>query len=227
MSEKHNHKFLFLKFLVVYTTKRTLQKPFWAKAYCTCLRPKKLKIKLLENFMKKLLMLLCTSLLCLNISALFAQSNVNDTQAAIVNSLLIQQMMQMQQQNMQNMQQQNQQNMQQPKEEKDKKKAIETEDDLLAAGYKRFRIDEDAEDYIVFKNSKNIEYEIDVWAVNNRNRLSYYGTILVAGQKGYKGNPLDDDLDNYRSLWFKVKNDDNAIIKNLGERFSDQRFEIK
>lgn len=199
MSEKHNHKFLFLK----------------------------LKIKLLENFMKKLLMLLCTSLLCLNISALFAQSNANDTQAAIVNSLLIQQMMQMQQQNMQNMQQQNQQNMQQPKEEKDKKKAIETEDDLLAAGYKRFRIDEDAEDYIVFKNSKNIEYEIDVWAVNNRNRLSYYGTILVAGQKGYKGNPLDDDLDNYRSLWFKVKNDDNAIIKNLGERFSDQHFEIK
>lgn len=208
MSEKHNHKFLFLKFLVVYTTK-------------------KIKIKLLENFMKKLLMLLCTSLLCLNISALFAQSNANDTQAAIVNSLLIQQMMQMQQQNMQNMQQQNQQNMQQPKEEKDKKKAIETEDDLLAAGYKRFRIDEDAEDYIVFKNSKNIEYEIDVWAVNNRNRLSYYGTILVAGQKGYKGNPLDDDLDNYRSLWFKVKNDDNAIIKNLGERFSDQHFEIK
>lgn len=61
--------------------------------------------------MKKLLMLLCTSLLCLNISALFAQSNVNDTQAAIVNSLLIQQMMQMQQQNMQ-----------QPKEEKDKRK---------------------------------------------------------------------------------------------------------
>ena len=199
--------------------------------------------------MNKLLMFLCTSLLCLNISALFAQSNVNDTQAAIVNSLLIQQMMQMQQQNMQNMQQQNQQNMQniqqpnqqnmqnmqqqnqqnmqQPKEEKDKKKAIETEDDLLAAGYKRFRIDEDAEDYIVFKNSKNIEYEIDVWAVNNRNRLSYYGTILVAGQKGYKGNPLDDDLDNYRSLWFKVKNDDNAIIKNLGERFSDQHFEIK
>lgn len=177
--------------------------------------------------MKKLLMLLCTSLLCLNISALFAQSNANDTQAAIVNSLLIQQMMQMQQQNMQNMQQQNQQNMQQPKEEKDKKKAIETEDDLLAAGYKRFRIDEDAEDYIVFQNSKNIEYEIDVWAVNNRNRLSYYGTILVAGQKGYKGNPLDDDLDNYRSLWFKVKNDDNAIIKNLGERFSDQHFEIK
>ena len=188
--------------------------------------------------MKKLLMLLCTSLLCLNISALFAQSNANDTQAAIINSLLIQQMMQMQQQNMQNMQQQNQQNMQnmqqqnqqnmqQPKEEKDKKKAIETEDDLLAAGYKRFRIDEDAEDYIVFKNSKNIEYEIDVWAVNNRNRLSYYGTILVAEQKGYKGNPLDDDLDNYRSLWFKVKNDDNAIIKNLGERFSDQRFEIK
>lgn len=185
--------------------------------------------------MKKLSMFLCTSLLCLNISALFAQSNVNDTQAAIVNSLLIQQMMQMQQQNMQNMQQQNQQNMQniqqpnqqnmqQPKEEK---KAIETEDDLLAAGYKRFRIDEDAEDYIVFKNSKNIEYEIDVWAVNNRNRLSYYGTILVAGQKGYKGNPLDDDLDNYRSLWFKVKNDDNAIIKNLGERFSDQHFEIK
>ena len=57
-------------------------------------------------------MFLCTSLLCLNISALFAQSNVNDTQAAIVNSLLIQQMMQMQQQNMQNMQQQNQQNMQ-------------------------------------------------------------------------------------------------------------------
>ena len=48
-----------------------------------------------------------------------------------------------------------------------------------------------------------------------------------AGQKGYKGNPLDDDLDNYRSLWFKVKNDDNAIIKNLGERFSDQHFEIK
>ena len=208
MSEKHNHKFLFLKFLVVYTTK-------------------KIKIKLLENFMKKLLMLLCTSLLCLNISALFAQSNANDTQAAIVNSLLIQQMMQMQQQNMQNMQQQNQQNMQQPKEEKDKKKAIETEDDLLAADYKRFRIDEDAEDYIVFKNSKNIEYEIDVWAVNNRNRLSYYGTILVAGQKGYKGNPLDDDLDNYRSLWFKVKNDDNAIIKILGERFSDQHFEIK
>ena len=100
--------------------------------------------------MKKLLMFLCTSLLCLNISTLFAQSNVNDTQAAIVNSLLIQQMMQMQQQNMQNMQQQNQQNMQniqqpnqqnmqnmqqqnqqnmqQPKEEK---KAIETEDDLL------------------------------------------------------------------------------------------------
>lgn len=227
MSEKHNHKFLFLKFLVVYTTKRTCKSPFGRRLIALAFAQKKLKIKLLENFMKKLLMLLCTSLLCLNISALFAQSNVNDTQAAIVNSLLIQQMMQMQQQNMQNMQQQNQQNMQQPKEEKDKKKAIETEDDLLAAGYKRFRIDEDAEDYIVFKNSKNIEYEIDVWAVNNRNRLSYYGTILVAGQKGYKGNPLDDDLDNYRSLWFKVKNDDNAIIKNLGERFSDQHFEIK
>lgn len=167
--------------------------------------------------MKKFTSIIFTA--ALSLTALFAQSNANDTQAAIVNSLLIQQMMQMQQQN--------QQNQQQPKEEKDKKKAIETEDDLLAAGYKRFRIDEDAEDYIVFKNSKNIEYEIDVWAVNNRNHLSYYGTILVAGQKGYKGNPLDDDLDNYRSLWFKVKNDDNAIIKNLGERFSDQRFEIK
>ena len=175
--------------------------------------------------MKKFTSIIFTT--ALSLTALFAQSNANDTQAAIVNSLLIQQMMQMQQQNMQNMQQQNQQNQQQPKEEKDKKKAIETEDDLLAAGYKRFRIDEDAEDYIVFKNSKNIEYEIDVWAVNNRNHLSYYGTILVAGEKGYKGNPLDDDLDNYRSLWLKVKNDDNAIIKNLGERFSDQRFEIK
>lgn len=28
MSEKHNHKFLFLKFLVVYTTKRTCKSPF-------------------------------------------------------------------------------------------------------------------------------------------------------------------------------------------------------
>ena len=185
--------------------------------------------------MKKLKMIFVATALISVGSALFAQSNANDTQAAIVNSLLIQQLMQMQQQ-------QNQQQAQQPPAQAPaqapaaeaaqeqatvKKRAIETEDDLLENGYKRFKIAEDAEDNIVIKNKGNDEYEIEIWAVSSRNRLGYYGTILVTGKKGYKGNPLDGDLDNYKSVWLKITNDENAIIKNLGERFSDQYFEIQ
>lgn len=150
------------------------------------------------------------ALAALAAATLFAQSNANDTQAAIVNSLLIQQLMQMQQD-----------------PTAVKKSRIESEADLLDLGYKRFKFDEDAEDNIVIKNPKNAEYEIEVWAVNNRNLLSTYGTILVAGKKGYKGNPLDDDLDNYKAVWFKVLNDDKVVIKNLGEKWSDQYFEIQ
>ena len=150
--------------------------------------------------------------------ALFAQTNANDTQAAIVNALLIQQMMQQQQQ-------QNQQSQQQVTEQP-KKTTPESEEDLLAAGYKRFKIDEDAEDNLVFKSKAKLEYEIEVWAVNKANKVRYYGTVVVNGKKGYKGNPLDDDLDNYKAVWLKITNDENATIKSLGEKFSDQVFEI-
>ena len=93
-------------------------------------------------------------------------------------------------------------------------------------GYKRFRLGE-AEDNFVFKTKSDNEYEVDIWAVNKRGRLEYYGTVLVAGKKGYKGNPLDDDLDEYRCCWMKVLNDDDAIIKALGEKHDDQYFEIQ
>jgi len=148
----------------------------------------------------------------------FAETNANDTQAAIVNALLIQQMMQQQQQ-------QNQQAQQQVTEQP-KKTTPESEEDLLAAGYKRFKIDEDAEDNLVFKSKAKLEYEIEVWAVNKANKVRYYGTVVVNGKKGYKGNPLDDDLDNYKAVWLKITNDENATIKSLGEKFSDQVFEI-
>ena len=180
---------------------------------------------------KRVLSILGAALLS---TAVFAQSNANDTQAAIVNSLLIQQLMQMQQQ--QGQQQQNQQppvqqqtqvQQQVTEAEKPKKKEIETEDDLLDAGYKRFKISEDAEDNIVIKAKDNNDYEVEIWAVNNRNRLRYYGTLLVKGKKGYKGNPLDDDLDSYKAVWLKITNDDEAIIRNVGEKFSDQHFEIQ
>lgn len=164
--------------------------------------------------------LLCSMLLAGALT--FSETNANDTQAAIVNSLLIQQLMQMQQNN-QNAQ--NQQPVQTQEEAKPKK--IETESDLLEAGFKRFKIDEDAEDYIVFKNSKKTEYEVELWATNRRNKLSYYGTILVEGKKGYKGNPLDGDLEDYSAVWMKITNQENAIIKNLGEKHSDQYFEIQ
>ena len=144
----------------------------------------------------------------------FAQSNANDTQAAIVNSLLIQQLIN------------NQQNQKQENEPtKDKKKSIESEDDLLDLGFKRFKLG-DAEDYFVFKASGNTEYEVEIWAVSKRGRLRSYGTILVEGKKGYKGNPLDDDLDQYKSCFLKILNDEDAIIKNLGEKHNDQYFEI-
>lgn len=170
--------------------------------------------------MKKLLTLFTVFLLSFLI---FAETNAHDTQAAIVNSLLIQQMMN-------NMNQENQKNQNQSQdqnaEEKSKKKRINNEDDLLDMGYKRFRLG-DAEDYFVFKTSGHNEYEVDIWAVDKRGRLAYYGSILVGGKKGYKGNPLDHDLDEYRCCWLKVLNDENAIIKALGERHNDQYFEIQ
>lgn len=163
---------------------------------------------------------------------LFAQTNANDTQSAIVNSLLIQQLMQMQQnQNGQNNQQNqnnqiNQNNQQSAKVSNDENKPIETEDDLKAAGFARYRFDSDAEDYMVFKNDSSEDVEIEIWASDKRNRLKYYGTIFVDG-RGYKGNPLDKDLDEYRAVWMKVINSKNAVIRNLGEKHSDQYFEIQ
>ena len=169
--------------------------------------------------MKKLISIFIS--LCL-FTCFYAESNAHDTQAVIVNSLLIQQMM-----NNMNQQNQNQnQNSNQDNGEKSKKKRIEDEDDLMDLGYKRFRLGE-AEDNFVFKNSKNREFEIDLWAVGKRGNLSYYGSILVSGKRGYKGNPLDDDLDEYRCVWMKILNDDNAIIKALGEKHDDQYFEIQ
>ena len=41
MSEKHNHKFLFLKFLVVYTTKRTCKSPFGRRLIALAFAQKK------------------------------------------------------------------------------------------------------------------------------------------------------------------------------------------
>ena len=120
-------------------------------------------------------------------------------------------------------QQQNQKQENEPT--KDKKKSIESEDDLLDLGFKRFKLG-DAEDYFVFKASGNTEYEVEIWAVSKRGRLRSYGTILVEGKKGYKGNPLDDDLDQYKSCYLKILNDEDAIIKNLGEKHNDQYFEI-
>ena len=175
---------------------------------------------------------------------LFAQTNANDTQSAIVNSLLIQQLMQMQQnQNGQNNQQNqnnqinqnnqqnqnnqiNQNNQQNAKVSNDENKPIENEDDLKAAGFTRYRFDSDAEDYMVFKNDSSEDVEIEIWASDKRNRLKYYGTIFVNG-RGYKGNPLDKDLDEYRAVWMKVLNSKNAVIRNLGEKHSDQYFEIE
>lgn len=164
--------------------------------------------------MKKAIAILASAILGF---ASFAETNANDTQAAIVNALLIQQMMQQQQQ----------QQAQQQATEQPKKTVPESEEDLLAAGYKRFRIDEDAEDNIVIKTKSKLSYEVEVWAVNNSNRVRYYGTVVVNGKKGYKGNPLDEDLDDYKALWLKITNDDAASITNLGEKFSDQVFEIK
>ncbi|WP_022932941.1 hypothetical protein [Treponema bryantii] len=157
-------------------------------------------------------------LLILLSGLIFAQSNANDTQAAIVNSLLIQQLI-----NQQNAQQQ-QNNVQ---EEKKKSKRPSSEEDLLDLGYKRFKFDEDAEDNIVIQNNKSDEYEVDIYAVNKRNSLGYYGSVLVKGKSGYKGNPLDDDLDSYRCIYMKVLNDEDAFIKNLGEKHDDQYFEIQ
>lgn len=164
---------------------------------------------------------------------LFAQTNANDTQSAIVNSLLIQQLMQMQQnqQNQQSQQNQPAQNNLQSIQnsqylQADAEKKIETEDDLKAAGFSRYRFDDDAEDYMVFKNNSPEDVEIEIWAADKRNRLQYYGTIFVDGN-GYKGNPLDKDLDEYRAVWMKITNSKTAVIRNLGEKHSDQYFAVQ
>lgn len=149
----------------------------------------------------------------------FAQSNANDTQAAIVNSLLIQQLMN----NQNNQNNQNNSNA----DKKEKKVSIESEDDLRDAGFSRFKFDEDAEDNLVFKSKVGTESEIEIWAVSKRGKISYHGTIFIDVKKGYKGNPLDSDLDSYRAIWMKVLNDENAKIKALGEKHDDQYFEIQ
>lgn len=62
--------------------------------------------------------------------------------------------------------------------------------------------------------------------MDKKDRLGFYGTV-TAGAKGYKGNPLDKDLDKYETVWMKCISDDKAEITNLGEKSSDQLFEIK
>ena len=131
---------------------------------------------------------------------LFAQTNANDTQSAIVNSLLIQQLMQMQQNQQNQPAQNNLQSIQNSQYlQADAEKKIETEDDLKVAGFSRYRFDDDAEDYMVFKNNSPEDVEIEIWAADKRNRLQYYGTIFVDGN-GYKGNPLKLRIVKLRSL---------------------------
>ncbi len=79
---------------------------------------------------------------------------------------------------------------------------------------------------MVFKNNSPEDVEIEIWAADKRNRLQYYGTIFVDGS-GYKGNPLDKDLDEYRAVWMKITNSKTAVIRNLGEKHSDLYFAVQ
>ena len=110
--------------------------------------------------------------------------------------------------------------------ERPSRRKIKDEDDLLDFGYSRFRLGE-AEDNFVFKTLLNKEFEVDIWAMDKRGSLGYYGSIFVSGTKRYKGNPLDRDLDEYRWCFLKVLNDNEAIIKPLGVKHDDQYFEIQ
>ena len=156
----------------------------------------------------------------------FAENNgasANDVQQSILNTLLIQQLMN----NQQNGQQDNNQNQRQVEKSGQEKRRIENEGDLLDSKFKRFKIDDDAEDNIVFKKTSGEQYEIEIWAVDKRNNLKYAGSIVVNGKKGYKGNLLDKDLDEYTALWMKVIDNDKAKIIYLGERSDDMHFEIQ
>ena len=103
---------------------------------------------------------------------------------------------------------------------------IKDEDDLLDIGYSSFRLGQ-AEDNFVIKTLQNKEFEVDIWAMDKRGNLDYYGSIFVSGSKRYKGNPLDEDLNEYRWCYLKILNDEKAVIKSLGEKHDDQYFEIQ
>lgn len=162
--------------------------------------------------------------------ALFAQNNgtganANDVRQSIINSLLIQQLIQSQQN----------QNAQQPQttapvqQEPEKKKAIRTVEDLHEAGFTRIKMDKDAEDYLVINNWTGDEVELDIWVVGKgkKETLSHIGKIFVRpGDEGYKKNPLDHDLDRYSALFLKADSD-NIVIEDGGEKHSDQYINLR
>lgn len=103
---------------------------------------------------------------------------------------------------------------------------IESETDLLAYGYQRFTFSRGAEDNIIIQNPDKKAYEIAVYAVDKKGRLDYYGTVHTT-EKRYKDNPLNEDLDEYRAIWLKVLGNKQVCIYDLGEKHSDQYFEIR
>lgn len=103
----------------------------------------------------------------------------------------------------------------------------QNEDDCVKAGYKMFVFDKSAEDNLVFPNKTQKTYEVDIYAVHRKRGFKHFGLITVRPKKGYKGNPLDKDLDQYSSIYMKVTNDQSVTIMNMGERSDDQYFSIE
>lgn len=112
-------------------------------------------------------------------------------------------------------------------EEEIKERRIESKFSQENLGYNKFSIDDDVEDYLIIKAKRNREYEIDIYGVSNTSEIVYGGSIFVDRENNYKGCPFEGDLEDYKFLYMKVLNDEDAIIKNLGEKHSDQYFEVR
>lgn len=103
----------------------------------------------------------------------------------------------------------------------------QNENDCIRAGYKMFTFGSSAEDNIVIPNKNGPTYEIDIYAVHRKRGFKHFGSITVLAGKGYKKNPLEKDLDQYSAIYMKVTNNKKAVIMNMGDRHSDQYFEIQ
>ena len=112
-------------------------------------------------------------------------------------------------------------------EEEIKERRIESKFSQENLGYNKFSIDDDVEDYLIIEAKRNREYEIDIYGVSNTSEIVYGGSIFVDRENNYKGCPFEGDLEDYKFLYMKVLNDEDAIIKNLGEKHSDQYFEVR